>query len=257
MKMKKRNKWFGSISGVFASLVISSTSMAVELPLDNRLPAWGDFGSPTVEFTDIDINFKNGKRKKGVIEDSVFFGESSEISTFTLNGPGFEDGIGGGFEGYMVIDANLSSRGRLRTTDTDNGEKGSTFAIYSAESMFGTGNEASYDCNNAGNQCTAGQLVFGGDLTSFGWSGTAGILEFTTTNLSGWAVDTWLANDPNPNRVEHLMLYTGTFDLGGVSSVRAFTATADGFAVVPVPAAAWLFGTGLIGLVGLARRKRV
>ena len=28
-------------------------------------------------------------------------------------------------------------------------------------------------------------------------------------------------------------------------------------AVVPVPAAAWLFGTGLIGLIGIARRKTV
>ncbi|HWS02457.1 MAG TPA: VPLPA-CTERM sorting domain-containing protein, partial [Gammaproteobacteria bacterium] len=26
-------------------------------------------------------------------------------------------------------------------------------------------------------------------------------------------------------------------------------------AVVPVPAAAWLFGTGLVGLIGVARRK--
>ncbi|MBT8120578.1 MAG: VPLPA-CTERM sorting domain-containing protein, partial [Gammaproteobacteria bacterium] len=27
-------------------------------------------------------------------------------------------------------------------------------------------------------------------------------------------------------------------------------------AVVPVPAAAWLFGSGLIGLIGVARRKK-
>ena len=29
------------------------------------------------------------------------------------------------------------------------------------------------------------------------------------------------------------------------------------FTVVPVPAAAWLFGSGLIGLIGIARRKKV
>jgi hypothetical protein len=27
--------------------------------------------------------------------------------------------------------------------------------------------------------------------------------------------------------------------------------------VVPLPAAAWLFGSGLLGLAGMARRKRV
>jgi hypothetical protein len=33
--------------------------------------------------------------------------------------------------------------------------------------------------------------------------------------------------------------------------------TADfGFQAVPVPAAAWLFGSGLLGLLGMARRKR-
>ena len=37
----------------------------------------------------------------------------------------------------------------------------------------------------------------------------------------------------------------------------ASISTADfGFQAVPVPAAAWLFGSGLIGLLGMARRKR-
>jgi len=39
--------------------------------------------------------------------------------------------------------------------------------------------------------------------------------------------------------------FDGTWDTVSVSSVSA----------VPVPAAAWLFGSGLLGLVGIARRK--
>ena len=31
----------------------------------------------------------------------------------------------------------------------------------------------------------------------------------------------------------------------------------DGFAAVPVPSAVWLFGSGLLGLIGMARRKKV
>ena len=38
--------------------------------------------------------------------------------------------------------------------------------------------------------------------------------------------------------------------IAGLSNVSAFS-------VVPVPAAVWLFGSGLLGLVGVARRKRV
>jgi len=33
-------------------------------------------------------------------------------------------------------------------------------------------------------------------------------------------------------------------------------ATLDSLTTVPVPAAAWLFGSGLLGLVGIARRKK-
>ena len=42
-------------------------------------------------------------------------------------------------------------------------------------------------------------------------------------------------------------------DTGGpCSAVPSFVGT---YSVVPVPAAVWLFGSGLIGLVGLARRR--
>jgi hypothetical protein len=30
-----------------------------------------------------------------------------------------------------------------------------------------------------------------------------------------------------------------------------------GAAIVPLPAAVWLFGSGLLGLIGMARRKNV
>ena len=47
----------------------------------------------------------------------------------------------------------------------------------------------------------------------------------------------------------------------GFSNLRAYTcATGDcpgGFNEVPVPAAAWLFGTGLIGMAGVARKRRL
>ena len=47
--------------------------------------------------------------------------------------------------------------------------------------------------------------------------------------------------------------------LGGVSGWRLPSSDINGdvgASVVPVPAAVWLFGSGLIGLLGVARRKR-
>ncbi|HED13494.1 MAG TPA: VPLPA-CTERM sorting domain-containing protein, partial [Gammaproteobacteria bacterium] len=41
-------------------------------------------------------------------------------------------------------------------------------------------------------------------------------------------------------------------NFGGVN----YTVNAGGHVVVPVPAAAWLFGSGLVGLVGVARRRK-
>ena len=68
-----------------------------------------------------------------------------------------------------------------------------------------------------------GQGQFGGDLTY-----TGGSLQGTL----------------NGGRIE------GVFD-----SYTEVVAKVGQVTVVPVPAAAWLFGTGLVGLVGVARRK--
>ena len=239
--MKQQKKWLVSMLVGLVGLTISAVSSAETVPLDNRLPAWGDFGYPRIDFTNIDVRYTNGKTsRRGVAKDGVFFAEDNSLSTFTLQGPGY-DGVA--FDGGMVIDAKISSRGVLRA--------GSTFGIYSNDAMF-TGPVVNYGCNQQGKNCSSGKLVFGGDLIAFGWSGSLGILEFGTTNLAGWAKDLWTPNSGN----EHIYMDVGPFDLNNVSSVKSFTATADGFAVVPVPAAVWLLGSGLLGLVGVARRQR-
>ena len=48
---------------------------------------------------------------------------------------------------------------------------------------------------------------------------------------------------------------TGCEAVGG-NNCGAATSHVTGYGVVPVPAAAWLFGSGLLGLVGVARRKK-
>ena len=252
--MQKQKRLLASVLGVI-TLTMSSATFAGVVPLENRLAAWDDYGTATVNFTDIDVKYTNGKTKRGVTDDTVFFAQSSNTSQFELFAPtegygtGPNDqfvpfGSGVGFDGALIIDAKISSRGILRS--------GSTFGIYSNDAMFGTDYTTTYGCNKQGNACSEGQLVYGGDLTAFGWSGGQGLLEFEISNLAGWAHDQW----GTTGATEHIMLDVGGFTLNDVSSVKSFTATADGFAVVPVPAAAWLFGSGLLGLAGIARRKR-
>jgi len=74
--------------------------------------------------------------------------------------------------------------------------------------------------------------------------------------------------------LDNVLLLVAEVDLGtfGVDSLNQFTLSmqqmtaekvvalsmvgAINYTVVPVPAAVWLFGSGLIGLVGVARRKK-
>lgn len=239
--MKQHKQLLGLIAGIFASLFISSAAFAGAVPVENRLDAWEDYGTKAVYFDGVDITYKNGKTKRGITSDTEFFATGG--TNFRLDS--FVDGYNmqGMNDGYLVIDANLSSKGTLRS--------GGTFGIYSTDSLFDA-YATEYNCNKSGKNCSTGNLVFGGELSAFGWSGSQGILEFEIINMTGWAHDTWSPDSTS----EHIMLNTAAFDLNGVSSVKAFNATADGFAVVPVPAAVWLFGSGLLGLVGIARRKR-
>ena len=46
-------------------------------------------------------------------------------------------------------------------------------------------------------------------------------------------------------------------NMGGSGAISNITFTAAEMPSVPVPAAMWLFGSGLIGLVGFARRIKV
>jgi len=46
-----------------------------------------------------------------------------------------------------------------------------------------------------------------------------------------------------------------TLDLDGVDDLENKSLRFVGVNIVPVPAAVWLFGSGLLGLIGIARRK--
>ena len=100
----------------------------------------------------------------------------------------------------------------------------------------------------------AGQV--GGHIL-FNWGSTANIDVINVWNVSGstyTSTDVAAgagsgANTPitAPDGIPGLVMIDGAFP--------GFSANFD-FVAVPVPAAVWLFGSGLLGLVGVARRRR-
>ena len=217
MKIKKLS--LSQFASVAIALVISSSVWAATLPLENRLVPWGDYGTETVSFSDVYIKYVEivDKKSTSIHRATSFRAESLRSSVFNLNSDnGYPDV--GSFDGYMVISVELSSRGRVLD--------GSSFAVYSQDARFGTGNEAG--CNKSGKKCI-GQLIYGGDVSGFGWSGTEGVIEFAISNRTGWAVDNW---SPGSVAVEHVLLNVAPFDIDNDLFGKDFTTVGDGFAVV-------------------------
>ena len=86
------------------------------------------------------------------------------------------------------------------------------------------------------------------DLVSWDWD--SGLIGFNTDNI--WCNAT-LALDCTTSESVYLVL-KGSKTFNGLDSKGGFNAIS--VTTVPIPAALYLFGTGLIGLAGIARRKR-
>ena len=83
-------------------------------------------------------------------------------------------------------------------------------------------------------------------------------IEFTLiNNLDSDGVDISLVfvNPLSPTQPTLLDLITSKWSLGGTGANNLFRSGGISPVAVPIPAAVWLFGSGLIGLVAVARRK--
>jgi hypothetical protein len=94
---------------------------------------------------------------------------------------------------------------------------------------------------------------FGGGIYGSGWRQTGGdFLGETGSSVLGFSFNFTAGSDTS-------LLVSGTYtdenflDAPIVSSTLATTSVST----VPVPAAVWLFGSGFIGLIGIARRKKL
>ncbi len=144
---------------------------------------------------------------------------------------------------------------------------------FSQAVLNGTGNDLKFFFVGNGGQ--TGSVIIEGISNPFNL--TAGGAINTSTGLpdplpegftDSFAGPTW-PNDPivaltidlsdsawsslSGNPISEISFVLGNGDDKSNSAVLSF---AGAYSVVPVPAAVWLFGSGLIGLVGVARRKK-
>lgn len=81
----------------------------------------------------------------------------------------------------------------------------------------------------------------------------SGSWDNNTAGTNSWDLSLAMCPDTicsnGPRAYDDTDFLNGGGQIADLSNVRAFS-------VVPVPAAVWLFGAGLLGLVGVARRKR-
>jgi len=127
------------------------------------------------------------------------------------------------------------------------------------------------------NSFTFGDPVLGNQLDLFGFGSVSGSsLVGNTLDLFEISLD--LASDLDTLQAPEFILASVVFDVNQVLGVGLFDLSISPFGlsdslgdsldddpniiaaevqVVPVPAAIWLFGTGLIGLIGFSKRRKV
>lgn len=160
---------------------------------------------------------------------------------------------------------NFTLTGEVIYADTPNGYNLSGNSPVTVVGVFddsvltsGTGTISFADGNIYGNTftLTAGDIIFTPDEDITG--GTypllhlnSGTIDYASGGLHFYATDT--------NTSATINSYFGDFDGDDVANFAYISGSWLSYsssAVVPVPAAAWLFGSGLLGLVGISRRRK-
>jgi hypothetical protein len=206
----------------------------------------------------------------GVSALTVSVATSTQVSAVTIVNAGFNDQTGWDLRNDATLAETGGTAGWSWTTPVANVLVTSTETITPPEGTgmgitYGGGDAFTqsqsveiltagvYDISVEANALTGNALVSGstrtlGDGTFALFAGSASSPTFDVITTDDWMNFTWRTT-----------LDAGFIDVGLRNRTSAIYSIAfDDYSVtlVPVPAAVWLFGSGLIGLIGVARRKK-
>jgi hypothetical protein len=153
--------------------------------------------------------------------------------------------------GRRVTGASLAVTSSPDTTPyTNNGESkiaGTQIAATGLDADISTLNQGTFDSHNGTNQGVIGTAASVGQLID--WYGTGvNVVSAIGTSMELFGV----SGNGKPSG------FALAYDLGKLSfdgNTLTFTANSGTAPPVPLPAAAWLFGSGLLGLLGIGRRR--
>jgi hypothetical protein len=198
------------------------------------------------------------------------------IDNMTITGGRFEYDIGSGiFLGFTLDTTGPNTD--LVSGYIGNGGSGRPKATPDPDSIVGVSDFGGLPINvytaleNLGDDNTQAGDLTGGLVPTGTLDDTANTIEmdlsswFANVNDTDFHAGTRENDDPDDPTSEHASgtwdPLTGSYSLSWTSVTTLFDTTVwtlEGVATpVPVPAAVWLFGSGLLGLVGIARRKTV
>jgi hypothetical protein len=196
----------------------------------------------------------------------VFNGDALFTQTFATSDPTNIDWFVSALDGRLTAGTTQSTPDELRILTTSQSLPLSNVATVQAVTQSAIQWDDVVFANNTGIGCNAGEFAScsTNDPTSFAYGAYLDTTQWQGLGATVHGLDT-------PAFFQYVTGKAGTAGLTKAARTlydnsagpAVWTLSADGTAtytlapagVVPVPAAVWLFGSGLLGLVGVARRK--